>query len=671
MGRGQQRPAEGAAGAGSGAPRPGPGEQERLGPGGTDYLILGVAAPGFEELDRPQRVLAWWLYRAAIAGDRITTDQCHRHALEIQELMEAIHLSSRGLLPRTREAVHDHLKHLWINHGQYSADDHAKFVPRLLTPSMLRQAAVHAASRGAAIELLPGEDLDAKLRRLHPHIFDPDVEPVQTDQGEGVDHVAASAVNLYDRGITSAMIDALRPDWKERLNVRFALEDGRAVPHVYQVGGRYGRDLETVVHFLERALPWCESDDQRAGLAALIEHFRTGEEEPFRRHSIHWLRSATVVDYLNGFIEQYDDPRGVIGQYEANVSFAADSRLIARLAGEAAYFEARMPWDDRWKRAAPERPVASVVNVVVETGDAGPCSPAAYNLPNDAALRRDHGSKNVVLHNIENARSPAVQEALRETFYLPRFRDLVRRHEDTGRRWIVFMHEVIGHGSGQPEPGLPADPRALIGAPYSSLEECRADLVALHHIADGRLAEIGAFPRSDQEEIVAAAYIGYLQGHVARYRTFADDVVREAHRRGAELILQYLLRGGFPGGRDFGVRLVQDRGDVYVDLVDPAKARGGVGELLGRLQSIKSRGDRREAGVLFEQLGTRVDPAVRRNVRARADRLAIPRLTAFVFPRLEPVVRGGEVVDASLVHDEDLTAQQLRFRRLRFDRAIG
>ena len=42
--------------------------------------------------------------------------------------------------------------------------------------------------------------------------------------------------------------------------------------------------------------------------------------------------------------------------------------------------------------------VAKVVDVIVETGDAGPVSPAAYNLPNYNDLRRDYGSKNVIFN---------------------------------------------------------------------------------------------------------------------------------------------------------------------------------------------------------------------------------------------------------------------------------
>src|SRR5262245_4472382 len=147
-------------------------ELERLGLDGMDYLVLGIEAPGFEELTPRQRVLAYFLYRAAVAGDRIFTAQNHRHALEIVEMVETIHLNSDGLEPDVRAAVHDYLKYLWINHGQYDHDNHVKFVPRLLTPAMLAAAARHAAAKGADLGTAPGESLEARLARLEPHVFD-------------------------------------------------------------------------------------------------------------------------------------------------------------------------------------------------------------------------------------------------------------------------------------------------------------------------------------------------------------------------------------------------------------------------------------------------------------------------------------------------------------------
>lgn len=377
------------------------GELERLGKAGQDFIVLGVDAPGFDRLSPTQKLLAYYLYRAAIAGHTLADQQDHRYALEIRTLLETIYLNSEGLEPRVKDAVLDYLKYVWINHGPYDHDSHVKTLPNYLTFEMLGQAAGYAQAHGARFELAQGETLEAKLERLRPTIFDPNFEPIMTNQKKGDDIIATSSVNLYDRRLTQKDIDSLAPEWQQRLNVRFAFENGKTVPQVYRIGGLYGEDLDTISYFLKLALPYAESEEQRRGIQALIDYYATGDEEKFRDYSVDWLKSSTTIDYLNGFIESYMDPRGVIGQFEGNVSFVSDSTLINRLAENALYFEKKMPWPDVYKLDKINKPVANVVNVIVETGDSGPVSPAAYNLPNYNDLRRDHGSKNIILLNIE------------------------------------------------------------------------------------------------------------------------------------------------------------------------------------------------------------------------------------------------------------------------------
>jgi dipeptidyl-peptidase-3 len=646
------------------------GELERLGKDGQDFMVLGVDAPGFDALTPRQKELAYYLYRAAIAGHTIADQQTHRFALEIRTLLETIHLNSEGLNPEVRDAVLDYLKYLWINHGPYDHDSHTKTLPNRLTFDMLRTAARHAFDRGADLGLGDAGTLDEKLSRLRATIFDPEFEPIMTNQRHGDDIIATSAANLYDPGLTQEHIDELPVAWQQRLNVRFAKRDGKAVPEVYRVGGLFGRDLDTITCFLQLALPLAESDEQRNGLQALIDFYMTGDEEKFREYSVHWLRSNSTIDYLNGFIESYLDPRGVIGQFEANVSFLTDSALIDRLAENALYFERRMPWPDKYKLDRITKPVANVVNVIVEAGDSGPISPAAYNLPNYNDLRRDYGSKNIIMRNIERARSEEIRSAMIAEFYLPEYRDLVRAHADCARQWEVYMHEVIGHGSGKPDAALLSDPAVAIGRAYSALEECRADLVALYHAGDPKLVEIGAFPEHDRHDIMSAMYLTYLQGQMNRYRMYEDDIVREAHQRGHQLIMSYLLGGGESGDRDFGVRVITKDGNFYVEIVNLEKAQLGVADLLTRMQIIKSQGNASAAAEMFERFGTHIHPEWRLNIRARAARLKLPNKSAFVFPRLEPVMEGGNIVDVRIFVDEDLTTQQLRMSRLRFDKRI-
>ncbi len=639
------------------------GELERLGPGGRDYLVLGVDAPGFEALTPRQKGLAYYLYRAAIAGNDILYEQNHRYALEIKNLLEAIYAHHDGLDENIAAAAHDYLKYVWISHGNYEHSSHEKFVPNTLTPEMLQKAAEHAQAKGAALTN-GSESLEQKLRRLQPAIFDKNWEPVAVNQQAGVDVIAESAINLFDRGLTAAMIEQVPENQRNRLNIRFALRDGNVVPEFYKIGGVHGAYLENCVYWLEKAAPLAESEEQRKGLEALIAFYKTGDENLFREYCVHWLKSSTTIDYLNGFIEQYMDPRGLIGQFEGNVSYVADSKLIDRLADNALYFEQRMPWLDRWKRAQISKPVANVVNVLVETGDSGPISPAAYNLPNYGDIRRDVGSKNIILNNISSAQSKKIYDATIEEFYLPEYRETMLKHGQLGRTWLVYMHEVIGHGSGQQDPDIHTDTQTMIGRTYNALEECRADAVALYHIFDDKLVEISAFTKEEQPEVILATYIRHLQGWLNSYRRLEAEVVREAHDRGHQLSLAFLVEGGMNGDQDYGVKVVQQENNYYVKITDINRAREGVAAYLNLLQTHKSTGDGDASTKFFDRFGSRVNVDWQRNIKQRAEKIAIPNHNAFVFPRLKPVVDGEKIVDVQILFDEDLTAQQLRFSRI-------
>ena len=684
------------------APNPNPpagrpdrvGELERLGEGGRELMIVGVEAPGFDKLKTSQRKYAYFLYRAAIAGNDIAYFQNHRFAFEIKELLEQIYLHNEGIDAPTMEGLKEYLKLVWAHHGQYGHDSHLKFVPRLLTFNQLEQMAKQAQKNGAEFNLRH-ESLAKRLAGLRPQIFDAKVEPIQVNQAAGVDSVATSSNGLYDPGLTSKEIQALSPELQGKLNVRFQMKKDKkgrkfAEAEEFKIGGVYSDQLELVNYWLGKALRYVDNEqievvkdgvkkirfgpvaNQRKALVDLMTYFQTGDEKIFKDHSVAWLKTKSAVDYLNGFYEVYKDPRAVIGSYEANVSFRSDSAKIEKLSQNALYFEGKMPWPDLWKRPKVEPPVASVVNVIVETGDSGPMSPAAYNLPNYSDIRKEFGSKNVVLLNIESAQSAKVKEQIIQAFYLADDQENMTKFGDLGRQWEVYMHEVIGHGSGQPDAKLNGqDPAKLIGGVYSALEECRADCVALYQFFDPKVVEIGAVSAADQMTAAKAMYLGYLGGQLRANGLVQGDTIREAHYRGRQLVLNYLTQPN----TDFGVALVQKDGHSFVQINDLQKARTGVGEILVKLQTFKSNGDKEGVEKLFADLGTKVNKDWQADAKGRMDALNLPRARAFVFPQLVPVVdqkNDREVLkDVTLETKETFTEQMLRFSRWGKSREIA
>ena len=641
------------------------GELERLGKGGADFLILGLEAPGFEALPLKEKLFLFYMTRAAIAGDELLYLQNHRHALLIKRLLERLFAFRKHLAKETAYGIHEYLKYVWVNHGNHEHRSGTKFLPNSLTPGQLLRAMQALFERGEGFAFIPGAGPREKFAYLEKTIFAPDYEAHLTVTAEGVDAIAASAVNHYAPGITDGMIAALDKEQRNALNVRYSLVGGEIVPQRYAIGALGDKYLVNVVHFLRLALPYASGTEQRESVEALIRFYQTGNEEEFRSHSVAWLKTSGGTDYINGFVEQLKDPRGVIGNFEGMAAFVSDAELVERLADKAPYFEKAMPWPEQFKRDKVTRPVSNVASVLVGTGDMGPVPWAGYNLPNYADIRSEIGSKNVIFLNIMTARSGKDAEAGLKEFYLPEYQPLVREYGELATNWNVYMHEIIGHGSGKPDPGLGDDPRNLIGRSFSALEEARADLVALYFMPDPMLVEIGAIPEGKQDAVVMAAYAKYFQGFLSLYRRFHGGTVKEAHWKGRQLILRYLVNGGDGGEGDYGISIVQVEGKYFVKIGDPVKVRAGIGTLLRRIQVIKSLGQKDEAEALIDGFGGTYDEAIAADMVQRSQHIGVSKQSAFVFPRLDAVMdRNGAITDVRLRHDEDLTMQQLRYSRL-------
>jgi len=669
-------------------------ELERLGEGGREVLVLGVDVQGFDKLRPHQRKFAYYLYRAAIAGNDIAYLQNHRFALDIKELLEVLYLNRQGMDEATVGGIEDYLKQVWVNHGQYRHWDHAKFVPAKLTFGQLQKAVKVAKKQGAEFRFAKGEPVERVLVRLKPHIFDPNLEPFSVNQVPGQDPIKTSASGLYDPGLTLKDIQALPPETQAQLNVRFARKGKRAVAETFKVGGVYGEQLDYAAFWLKKATPYVDNElvekeiekdglkvkkpryepiaAQKKGLEDLVAYYETGDLPRFQDHCVAWVKTRAGVDYLSGFQEVYQDPRGVVGSFEANVSVRQESAALDRLSQNALYFEGKMPWKDAWKRAKVEPPVAITVDVLVGTGDAGPVSPAAYNLPNSSDFRKQYGSKNVVLQNIMLAESPDLRQKTQEAFYLPEEQASITRYGAQAWLWQVYLHEVIGHGSGQPDASLgTVDPSTPLGGIYGPLEECRAEAVALYQASDPKLVEIGAFSAEDQPNLARVMFLQLLTRQLRANGEATGSVLRGAHANARQAILNYLTQPG----KDFGVSLLEKDGHTFVQVSDIKKATLGVGEILEKLQAFKSMGDKAGAEAFFGQFGNQVNPVWQKEVQERLAALGRPRSTAFVFPQLIPVLEeknGRESLkDVRLEAKESLTEQMLRYRTLARSRELA
>jgi dipeptidyl-peptidase-3 len=640
---------------------PPPGERKSLLERVDDAAVVQVYADAFKNLPLEQKVLAYHLYNAAIAGRDIYYDQRHRMNLEMRQVIEAVVSHPEGIDPAVLAEVTRYTKLFWINTGPYNNLTARKGVLRI-TPEQLSVAVAKAISNGGKISTAPTEDVTKLLARLGPMFFDPEFEPVVTNKtpGEGKDILAASANNLYAGGVTMADLKDF-PD-AHGLNSRLVKDaDGRLNEEVYRVGGRYDVALRAVVHHLEEAAKVAPEGTAKA-LRALIRFYTTGEDTDRKAYDIAWVEDKTAaVDTINGFVEVYMDPRGVKGSWESAVWYVNPEKTAAirSLASAAQWFEDHMPWDRSYRKSNVKGITANAIEVVIETGDSGPVTPVGINLPNDNDVREKHGSKSVSLANIVEAYDRSTPESMRKEFCWDEA-EAARAEKWSGlaSELLVNMHEVIGHASGKMSERLTGkNPSEFIKEYDSALEEGRADLVALYFMGDPKLAELGLVGAEHQAEMARTAYENYARNVLSQLRRVREgSQIEEDHMRNRQMVVHWLIKNS----RAIEVR--QREGKTYYVVVDAGAFHEGVGRLLAEVQRIKSEGDYAGAKALFDTYGIHFEPKLRDEVVGRVDALKLASYTGFVMPRLE-AVRGadGAITDVTISYPCDLTAQMLEY----------
>jgi dipeptidyl-peptidase-3 len=622
-----------------------------------DAAVVQYYADGFDALPLKEKILCWHLYNAAIAGRDIYYDQRYAYALEMREMLEEILTHHPDAASPVIAEIRRYTKLFWINSGPHSNITARKFV-LACTPGEFAEAARVAEAHGARFRK-PDQSLDELLTRLRAPFFDPDFEPMvtcKTPEGDG-DILSWSANNLYE-GVIMADLEGFEERYA--LNSRLMRGADGLVEDVYRVGGRYGVQIERIVDHLRSALTFAPPPMRRA-LEALIRFYESGEEADRVAYDIAWVEDTeSPIDTVNGFIEVYLDARGVKGAWEGIVSYvnAEKTHGLRRLAEAAAWFEARMPIDPRWRRDDVVGVTARAIDVIVETGEAGPMTAIGINLPNDQAIRERYGSKSVSLANINEAYDKSQMPSFRREFCWSS--EEIERAERWGAaasEVTTAIHEVIGHGSGRVADHLEGQPQLALKEQYSAIEEARADLVALYFIPDPKTAEVGLLPAEHQEQIVIAEYEAYARNALVQLRRVREGTtIEEDHMRNRQMIVHWLM------DHTSAIEVKVRDGKTYYVLADAEAFRDGVGHLLGEVQRIKSEGDYEGARALFDAYGVRFDAALRDEVVARVDRLNLPSYTGFVQPKLDAIVdASGAITDVRISYPQNLERQMLEY----------
>ncbi len=633
----------------------------------ADLQVLRYQVPGFESLPASQKKLIYYLSEAALSGRDIFFDQNYRHNIRIRKTLDSVVRGYKGDRrdPRWAEFM-IYVKRVWFSsgiHHHYSTD---KIMPGFDADYF---AALVKGTEGEAFPLAAGQSLDGLLAFLRPILFDPSVDAKKLSQDPTKDLVLSSAVNFYE-GVTQAEVEAYYKgivDKKDAtpvsygLNSRVVKRDGKVVEEVASANGLYGPAIAKIVFWLEKAAGAAENEGQRKVIEALIEYYRTGNLKKFDAYNVLWVSDlGSMVDFVNGFIEVYDDPLGMKASWESLVDFKdlAATKRADTLSADAQWFEDNSPIDPRFKKKEVRGVSAKVITAAMLGGACYPSTPIGINLPNANWIRKDHGSKSVTLENITYAYD---QSSLKSGFgkefsWSAEVLERAKKYGPLAGNIHTDMHEVLGHGSGQLMPGV--GPEALKNY-HSPIEESRADLFALYYIADPKMIELGLLPDPDAAKAEYDANVrNGLMTQLTRIQP--GKTIEQAHMRGRAMVAHWVYE---KGGAENVISRETRGGKTYFVINDHQKLRRLFGELLAEVQRITSEGDYEAARALIEGYGVQVDQALHREVLERYAKLDLAPYSGFVNPVLTPVLEDGKIVDVKLSTEEGYVEQMLRYGR--------
>ncbi len=638
----------------------------------ADIEVLRYEVPAFESLSLQQKKLVYYLTEAAQWGRDILWDQNCKHNLVIRELCETIYTNYQGDKEDANwKAFEQYMKQIWFANGIHHHYSNAKFVPGFTQEWFEEQLGQQN------IEWIEAFFIGLAYPEIERAMFDPDFLSIKVNQADGVDLIATSATNFYE-GVTQKEVEDFYAKLKNPqdtmpvmfgLNSKLAKEDGKIVEKTWKVGGMYGETISHIVYWLEKASEVAENAEQKASIDKLISYYKTGDLKEFDEYSILWVKDLNSrVDFINGFIESYNDPLGLRGSWESLVNFK-DSANTARtevISANAQWFEDRSPIDPRFRKPVVKGVTAKVITAAMLAGDSYPATPIGINLPNSNWIRAQHGSKSVSIDNITAAYDAAAAgNGFSEEFMWSEAEiEQAKKYSHYVDNVHTDLHECLGHGSGQLLPGV--DPDAL-KAYGSTLEEARADIFALYYMADPKLIELGVMPSADAYK--AGYYQQMMNGLMTQLvRILPGDNIEEAHMRNRALIAYWTLERAEKDAAENGIEpalaFAKKDGKTYVKVNDYEKLRVYFGELLGELQRIKSEGDFEAGRALVEKYGVKVDPTLHNEVLSRYEKLNLAPYKGFVNPRYEAVTdANGEITDVKVVYGEGYAEQMLRYSK--------
>ncbi len=619
-----------------------------------DVRVLRYQIPGWDKLTLKEQKLVYYLGQAGLEGRDIMWDQNYRYNLTIRKALENIYKNYQG--DKTTEDWTNfevYLKRVWFSNGIHHHYSNDKLKPGF-SSEYLKQLLT---------------DTNTKLEGEAFEVIFNDKDSKKVNLSKGVDNVANSAVNFYGPEVTNKDVETFYTNKKSPdpnkplsygLNSKLVKENGQLKELTYKSGGLYGTAIDKIIGWLEKAQGVAENQAQGDAIGLLIQYYKTGDLQTWDDYNVAWTAATEGnIDYINSFIEVYNDPMGYKGSYETIVQIKDFdmSEKMAVLSENAQWFEDNSPLMEEHKKKNVVGVSYKVVNVAGEAGDASPSTPIGVNLPNANWIRAAVGSKSVSLGNIIDAYNNAGSSGRLHEFVNDSTEfELEEKYGQLADKLHTALHEVIGHASGQLNPGV-GETKETLKNYASTLEEGRADLVGLYYLYNPKLQELGLV--DDWKKVGMAAYDGYIRNGLMTQliRLNLGDEIEESHMRNRQWVSAWVFE---KGKKDNVIEKITRDGKTYFNITDYDKLHELFGELLRETQRIKSEGDYNAVEHLVETYGVKVDPKLHKEILERNEKFTAAPYSGFVNPVLVPKMDDkGEIESFSVEQPKTFVEQML------------
>ena len=625
----------------------------------SDIKILRYQIPGWENLTLKEQKLVYYLTQAGYSGRDIIYDQNYKYNLKIRKALENIYVNYKGNKnSEDWKNFEIYIKRVWFANGIHHHYSNEKMKPAFSTAYLTGLMKATKTTLAPEIVAVLFNDVDSKK--------------VNLDESKGL--LEGSAINFYSKGITAKEAedfyakkkspDANRP-YSFGLNSKLVRNSKGALEEkIWKSGGMYGQAIDKIVYWLDKAKGVAENKEQADALALLISYYKTGSLKTWDDYNIAWLKATEGnIDYINSFIEVYNDPLGYRGSYETIVQIKDFdmSKKMEVISKNAQWFEDNSPLIPEHKKKNVVGVSYKTVVVAGESGDASPSTPIGVNLPNADWIRSEHGSKSVSLGNIIEAYSKAGGKGrLQEFANDPEEIALAEKYGELGDKMHTALHEVVGHASGQINPGV-GTPKETLKSYASTLEEGRADLVGLYFLYNPKLQELGLV--DDWKKLGMESYDSYIRNGLMTQliRLELGSDVEEAHMRNRQWVSAWVFEKGKAANV---IEKISRDGKTYFNITDYEKLHDLFGQLLREVQRIKSEGDYEAGKALVENYGVKVDQKLHAEVLERNKQFTSAPYSGFVNPVLVPKLDDkGEIISIEVTQPKTFAEQMLNYSK--------